>query len=64
MLKNPYLRALAGGLAAAILVATPIVDDGLLPSEVLSIVGAFLAGAGLTAAPNGVQRSASEFGEH
>lgn len=49
MLKHPYVRALVGGLVAAIVVASPIVDDGLTPSEILAIVGAFLSGSGLTA---------------
>lgn len=49
MLKNPYLNAVLGGLMAAIVVASPIVDDGVTASEVLSILGAFLSGTGLTA---------------
>lgn len=53
MTTNPYLRALLGGLAAAIAVATPLVDDGLVASEVLAIVAAFLSGSGLTAAQPG-----------
>lgn len=55
MFANPYVRALVGGLASAIIVASPLVDDGVLPSEALSILGAFLSGSGLTAlAPSGV----------
>lgn len=45
------LVAIAGGLAAALTVAIPLVDDGLAPSEALSIALAFLTGTGLTAAP-------------
>lgn len=57
MKLNPTARAVLGGIAAAIVVATPIVDNGLLPSEILSIAGAFLAGSGLAALPNGRQRA-------
>jgi hypothetical protein len=57
MLKNPYVRALAGGLAAVVLVATPLVDDGLVPSDYLAILGAFLSGSGLTAVPSAGEAS-------
>ena len=53
LLDNPYVRLIAGGIAAAIIVASPIVDDGVTPSEALSILGAFLSGSGLTAVSNG-----------
>lgn len=49
VLSNPYARAVFGGLGAAIAVAIPLVDDGVLASEALSIALAFLTGAGLTA---------------
>lgn len=48
--------ALLGGMAAAIATAIPLVDDGLKPSESLSIVLAGLVGSGLTAVPNGSQK--------
>jgi hypothetical protein len=54
MLSNPYVRALVGGLAAALAVAGPLVDNGLAPSEVVAVALAFLSGSGLTAvAPSG-----------
>lgn len=56
MLKNPLLNALLGGLAAALAVAGPLVDDGVLPSEGIAIALAFLSGTGLTAVPNRVRR--------
>lgn len=64
MLSNPYIRALAGGLGAALVVAYPLVDNGVTPSEIIAIVGAFLSGSGLTAvAPAGsVKPSAWEGG--
>lgn len=49
MLKNPYVRALAGGVGLALAVAGPIVDNGLAPSEWCAIGLAFLGGSGLTA---------------
>lgn len=56
VLTNPYARAVFGGLGAAIAVSIPLVDDGLLASEALSIALAFLTGAGLTAvSPTGRQ---------
>lgn len=55
MLKNPYLLALAGGLALALAVAGPLVDDGVAPSEACAIGLAFLGGSGLASAP-GVPR--------
>lgn len=53
MLGNPYVRALAGGLGSALVVAGPLVDDGVLLSEAISIALAFLTGAGLTSVPSG-----------
>lgn len=49
MKLHPVVQAFLGGLVSAIVVASPIVDDGLLTSEILSIAGAFLVGSGLTA---------------
>ena len=43
----PFAKALAGGAVAAIAFATPVVDDGLVASEVLGIVSAFLIGLGV-----------------
>ena len=64
LLANPYVRAFVGGLSAAVLVATPLVDDGILGSEILAIVGAFLSGSGLTAvSPSGSLADDYE-GEH
>lgn len=58
MLKNPYVRALAGGLASALAVAGPLVDNGVRPSEGIAIALAFLSGSGLTAvAPSGAEES-------
>ncbi len=49
----PYAKAIIGGLVAAISFAVPVVDDGLLVSEVLGILLAGLVGSGLTyAVPN------------
>lgn len=56
MLKNPVLNALLGGLASALAVAGPLVDDGVLASEAIAIALAFLAGTGLTAAPQARSR--------
>ena len=57
---NPTLKqaglAVLGGAVAAISVAIPLVDDGLLMSEVLAITLAGLTGTGLAAAP-GVRRA-------
>lgn len=36
------LKAVIAGAAAAIAFATPVVDDGLVASEILGIVGAFI----------------------
>lgn len=50
----PYAKALVGGAASAIAFAIPVVDDGLLVSEILGIALAFLTGAGAVyAVPNG-----------
>jgi hypothetical protein len=43
------LTLLVGGAASAIATAIPLVDDGVLPSEWLSIALAGLVGTGLTA---------------
>lgn len=44
--------SLMGGATAAVATAIPLVDDGLLMSEALSIALAGLVGTGLTAAPS------------
>lgn len=36
-------KAVVAGLVAGISFATPVVDDGVVPSEALGIAGAFLA---------------------
>lgn len=43
----PYAKAVAGGIAAALAFAVPVVDDGLAPSEVLGIALAFIGGLGI-----------------
>jgi membrane protease YdiL (CAAX protease family) len=49
----PYAKAISAALASALAFAIPVVDDGLLPSEVLGIVLAGLIGLGVTyAVPN------------
>lgn len=49
---RPYAKAVAASIAAGIAFAVPVVDDGLKPSEILGILGAGLAGAGIVyAAP-------------
>lgn len=48
-----YAKALLGGLVAALSFAIPVVDDGLIASEVLGILLAGLTGTGLVyAVPN------------
>ena len=42
-----YAKALLAGLAVAISTAIPLVDDGLLFSEALTIIGAALAAGAL-----------------
>lgn len=50
---SPYAKALLSGAIAAISFAIPCVDDGLVPSEVLGIIGAGLTGLGVVyAIPN------------
>lgn len=50
---NPYMKAVLGGVVAALSFAIPIVDDGVTLSEVLGIVLAGLTGTGLVyAVPN------------
>ena len=44
---SAYAKAIVGALVAAIAFAIPVVDDGLVWSEVLGILGAALAGGGL-----------------
>lgn len=61
---NPYAKAIIGGLVAALSFAIPVVDDGLLLSEVLGIILAGLTGTGLVyAVPNRErkQRSHADF---
>lgn len=48
---HPHIKVALGGVATAIAVAIPLVDDGLVVSEVLSIILAGMSGAGLTAVP-------------
>lgn len=47
--------AVAAGIGGAVLVAIPLVDDGMLPSDWLNILAGGMAGAGLLAyrGPNG-----------
>lgn len=52
-------KALLGGVASSLVVAIPVVDDGLLPSEILMILLGFIGGTGLTATRGGVTRSTS-----
>ena len=55
---NPYAKAVIAGLIAALSFAIPVVDNGLLLSEVLGIVLAGLTGAGFTyAVPNRPKRT-------
>lgn len=44
---KPYAKAILAGAACAISFAIPVVDDGLVASEVLGIVLAGLTGAGV-----------------
>lgn len=46
---KPYVFALAGGVAAALAVLSPVVHDGVDASECIQAALAFLAGSGLTA---------------
>ena len=46
-MSTAYAKALMGALVAAVAFATPVVDDGLVWSEVLGILGAALAGGAL-----------------
>ena len=41
---STFAKAIAGAATAAIAFAVPVVDDGLVASEVLGILGAGLAG--------------------
>lgn len=50
---NPYAKAVIAGLVAAVSFAIPVIDNGLIASEILGIVLAGLTGSGLTyATPN------------
>jgi hypothetical protein len=49
MKLNPIAQAILGGVAAALVVAAPLVDDGVTASEIIAIVLAGLGGSGLTA---------------
>lgn len=53
LMKSPLFLAVMGGVVAALSVAGPLVDDGVMASEWISIVLAGLLGTGLTAVPNG-----------
>jgi hypothetical protein len=46
---NPiyYVKAVAAGVAAGLAFAIPVVDDGLVASEILGIALAILGGAGI-----------------
>lgn len=49
-------KAIAGGLAAGLAFAIPVVDDGLVPSEVLGIALAIIGGLGIVyAAPRNTE---------
>lgn len=48
--QKAWVAALVAGLVAALSYAIPVVDDGLLASEVLGIVLAGLVGSGVTGA--------------
>lgn len=43
----PYAKSLLAGLIAAISFAVPVVDDGLVPSEILGIILAGAVGLGV-----------------
>lgn len=49
MKMHPIVQMIVGGCAAAIATAIPLVDDGLLASETLSIILSGMVGTGLTA---------------
>lgn len=52
----PYAKAIVGFIAAAAAFLVPVVDDGLLASEILGALVAGLAGGGLVyGVPNGVK---------
>ena len=44
---RPYAKAVVGGVVAALSFAVPVVDDGLIVSEVLGILVAGLTGSGI-----------------
>ena len=59
-MKNikPYLKSLVGGLTTGIAFAIPVVDDGLVASEILGIGLAFLGGLGVVyAVPNSTYKA-------
>lgn len=49
MLSNPhsYVKAILGGTVAALSFAIPVIDDGLVASEILGVVLAGLTGFGV-----------------
>lgn len=49
MKLHPVVAAILGGIVAALMVAGPLVDNGLKPSDIIAIVLAGLSGTGLTA---------------
>lgn len=54
---SPYAKAVVAGLVAALSFAIPVVDDGLVASEILGIVLSGLVGSGVTyAVPNRPKR--------
>lgn len=55
---KPYVLALAGGVAMALTVLSPVVADGVSAEEWIQAALAFMTGSGLTA-----YRPASKSGE-
>ena len=51
MFKNRLVNAVLAGIAGALAVAGPLVDDGLSPSEIVAVTLAFLASGGFAATP-------------
>lgn len=50
---TPYAKAIVAGIVTALSFAIPVVDDGLIASEVLGIILAGLTGTGVVyAVPN------------
>lgn len=55
---TPYMKAILGGVVAALSFAIPVVDDGLVASEILGIALAGLTGTGIVyAVPNRPKRT-------